>query len=445
MKKEYSNLVHLQAERRVVVTGAGIVSSIGENIESFNQSLKQGKSGIDLLNNFPAISNRIQIGAQIKDYSFESLLKQFDSLPEDFARKVRECGRRAPYSVQCSIISAIEAWKMAGVNNSSLAKTRIGVVVAGSNISQNLQYTQFEKFQHSPEYITPSYALHFMDTDHVGTISEIFNIQGEGFSVGGASASGNVAIIKGFQLVRQGILDACFVVGALADLSPMELMGFHNIGALGGKKYSNSPEKACRPFDRDHEGFIFGQASACIILESLHSAQERDVRILAEMLGGAILMDGNRLSDPRENGEAAVMEYALRQAGISSGDVDYINAHGTSTPLGDEVELQAIKRVFHRTLRDTFINSTKGLTGHCLYSAGVVEAVAVIMQMNEGYLHPNANLENPIDEDLNFVRETAISRDFKIAISNSFGFGGINTSIVLKKGNEGHGADKSRN
>jgi malonyl-ACP decarboxylase len=157
-----------------------------------------------------------------------------------------------------------------------------------------------------------------MDTDHIGTISEIFNIAGEGFTVGGASASGNIGIIKGFQMIQLGIVDACIVVGALADLTNMELQGFYNIGAMGGKTFHDKPEKACRPFDRDHEGFIYGQASGCLILESFESAQKRNIPLLAEMLGGSIILDSNRLSDPNENGEIKAMESALKQAGITS-------------------------------------------------------------------------------------------------------------------------------
>jgi malonyl-ACP decarboxylase len=310
----------------------------------------------------------------------------------------------------------------------------LGIVAAGNNLSQNYHYGLLCKFQSTPQYLTPKYAIHYMDTDHVGTLSEIFKIQGEGFTVGGASASGNAAIIKGCQLIQLGILDACVIVGAMADLSPLELQGFYNVGALGGKRFRDQPDKACRPFDKDHEGFIYGQAGGSLILESPDSAQKRNVPPLAEIGGGALVLDGNRLPNPNADGEARAMESALKQAGIKPGEVNYLNAHGTSSPLGDETEIKAVKQVFKESISHLWINSTKGLTGHCLTAAGVIEGIATIIQMKEGFIHPNLNLEHPIDDECKFSRHQSIETSIHTAVNNSFGFGGINTSVIFKKG-----------
>jgi malonyl-ACP decarboxylase len=273
-----------------------------------------------------------------------------------------------------------------------------------------------------------------MDTDHVGTVSEIFKIQGEGFTVGGSSASGNLAIIKGHQLIQLELVEACLVIGALADLSPLELQGFYNVGAMGGKRYRDQPAQACRPFDRDHEGFIYGQAGGCLVLESFASARKRGIPVLAEIVGASLLLDANRLPNPREEGEVRVMEAALAQAKVKPGQIDYLNAHGTSSPLGDETEVKAIKRVFKENLPGLWINSTKGLTGHCLTAAGVIESIAVIIQMQQGFVHPNLNLENPIDSQCRFSRKESNRVSIDISMSNSFGFGGINTCLIFKKG-----------
>lgn len=331
-------------------------------------------------------------------------------------------------------IRGFRSYVQAQLFQTPIVRDKIGLIVAGSNLTNCVQASFFPKFQQDPEYLSPMYALLFMDTDHIGTISEIFNIAGEGFTVGGASASGNIGIIKGFQMIQLGIVDACIVVGALADLTNMELQGFYNIGAMGGKTFHDKPEKACRPFDRDHEGFIYGQASGCLILESFESAQKRNIPLLAEMLGGSIILDSNRLSDPNENGEIKAMESALKQAGITVQDVDYINTHGTSSPLGDATELSAIKKVFKEETARVWVNATKGITGHCLFSAGVVEAIASVIQMRVGFIHPNINLENPIESDFRFAGNTSTTAQIKTAISNSFGFGGINTCIVLRNG-----------
>ena len=182
--------------------------------------------------------------------------------------------------------------------------------------------------------------------------------------MGGASASGNVAIIKGYQLIRSGLADARPVVGPAAGLSSLELQGLYNLGTMGGKRFGNEPELACRPFDKDHEGFIYGQAAACLVLESRLSARQRGAAGLAEVLGGVLVLHGHRLPDPSEAWEIRAMASALNQAGIDAGKVDYINTHGTSTPLGDETEINAIREVFNDNVAKVWLNSTKGLTGH---------------------------------------------------------------------------------
>ncbi|MGA1867989.1 MAG: beta-ketoacyl synthase N-terminal-like domain-containing protein [bacterium] len=418
----------------VVITGMGIVCSIGSTIRTFAQSLKDGKSGIGRLHyeGHPPIP--VSIGAEINDFSFDALLKERSCGADTLVQKAQRAARRSPYAVQCSVIAALEAWKEAMLHEEPIPSGRIGVIIAGQNLTSKYQYGLYEKFTQNPEYLNPRYALHFMDTDQVGTLSEIFAIQGEGCTVGGASASGNVAIIKGMQLIQLGIVDACMVVGSMADLSPMEIQGFCSIGAMGGKRFADQPFKACRPFDRDHEGFIYGQGCGCLILESGTCAEHRKIKVMAEIAGGALLLDGNRLSDPNEEGEMRAMESVMGQARLKVSDIDYINTHGTSSPLGDETEIRAIRRTFNKRVSDIWINATKGLTGHCLYAAGIIECIATIIQMREGYVHPNINLDNPIDPQCRFCGKSAVQADIKKAISNSFGFGGINTSILLNKG-----------
>ena len=171
------------------------------------------------------------------------------------------------------------------------------------------------------------------------------------------------------------------VVGAMADISPMELQGFYNIGAMGGKRFQNQPEKSCRPFDKDHEGFIYGQSAGCLILESAESVIRRHAIAHAEILGGVLLLDGNRLSDSNEEGETRVMQAALKYSNNNIDQVDYINTHGSSSPLGDKVELKAIRNVFQDDVSRIWLNSTKSLTGHCLYSAGIIETIASVLQI----------------------------------------------------------------
>lgn len=416
----------------VAITGMGIVCSIGSNIREFEESLKNGKSGFDFSHS-DNIKAPLGMGAYIKGFNFISLTERFRDEANELSAKAVQCARRSPFSVQVSTVAALEAWVSASLAEKSADSERIGIIVAGSNISQDHHYQMSLKHKEMPEYITPSYAVQYNDFDHVGTISEIFGINGEGFTAGGASASGNVGIVKGFQMVKSGTADICLVIGSLADLSPVEFQSFINLDAMGGKRFAKQPDKACRPFDTKHEGFIYGQAGACLILESVDSAERRGVLPYAGLLGGSVVLDGNRLSNASKDGEVRAMQRALSISGVESGSIGYINTHGTSTPMGDRVELEAISSVFGSNLSDIWINSTKGLTGHCLYSAGVVEAIASIIQMNGGFVHPNINLENPILEGFRFSPQTRTAADIRCVMSNSFGFGGMNTSIILKR------------
>jgi malonyl-ACP decarboxylase len=419
---------------KVGITGMGIVSSVGDDVSAFCNSLKEGRSGIKqaISKKEPKVS--VDIAAEIQNFSFLDLLTRFKDVPEEKLNHARRLGQRAPFTIRTSIISAMEAWQNAQLFSKKLLPERMGLIAAGQNSTQNYQYDLIPKFKDNPEYLSPRYALEFLETNQVGILSELFGIKGEGFVVGGASASGNVGIIKGHQLVLSGLVDLCLVVGIVADLSPMDIQGFINIGAMGGKKYIDQPEKACRPFDIRHEGFIYGQASACIILESESSALKRGVPFLAEIKGGSINLDGNSASDPNVDGETKAMVSALRQAGLSASDIDYLNTHGSSSPLGDKTEAEAISKVFENHISDLWLNSTKSITGHCLYSAGVVEAIATVEQMRAGFVHPNKNLEDPICKDLKFCGAESVNQKIDFAMSNSFGFGGINTSIVLKRG-----------
>ncbi|PPK70807.1 malonyl-ACP decarboxylase [Methylobacter tundripaludum] len=417
----------------VQITGMGIVSAIGHNIAEFTRSLADGKSGVRRIARSTTPPLAVAIGAEIDGFNFEQMLGQFSDMPESLTQSVQHVTRRAPFTIQTSVISALQAWRQARLDDKPIEPERIGLVIAGHNTTQNYQYSLCSDFQRNPEYLSPRYALQFMDSNQIGVLSEIFNIRGEGFVTGGASASGNVGVIHGARLIQAGLVDACLVVGVVADLSPMEIQGFCTIGAMGGKQFHDQPEKACRPFDALHEGFIYGQASACLVLESGDSANARKAPGLANILGGAINLHATASAQPDIDGETKAMNAALQQSGLAACEIDYLNTHGSSSPLGDKVEIQAIEQVFGDHFPRVRLNATKGLTGHCLYSAGVVEIIATVVQMQQGFIHPNINLENPINATANFCGATAVSQPIHSAMSNSFGFGGINTSIVLQK------------
>lgn len=421
--------------KAVAITGMGIISSLGEGVKSFRDALFQGQSFFSRLS-YPSLSFPV-IAAGITDFSFSHALKNIADLTEERTRQLEKLARQATKPIQLAMIAALEAWQHAHLfQRPPENQADIGIVVAAQNSTGRYQYDLHDSFIQNPDYLSPSYALHFMDSDYVGIISEMLKILGEGFTVGASSASGNVALLRMYQLIRDDWQKIGVVIGAAADLSPMELQAFHNIGALGGHHYADKPNQACRPFDEAHEGFIFGQASACIILESIESAHRRQSPILGYMLGGSLCLDANHLSNPQQIGEERVMRQALKRADVKIEDINYINTHGTSAPVGDQTEIDAIENLLGKHSSSVMINSTKSITGHCLWAAGVVEALATIIQLRDGFVHPTLNLEHPITSKSQLVAGQSKPWKIQTALSNGFGFGGINTSLVFSKESE---------
>lgn len=418
---------------KVCVSGMGIFSSFGYGIDIFTEALKSADTKIDYWKTEEGREPPLKLGARISPYDFKEEIKKLCLKDSELEQNSNKIIRRSNLTIETMVLAALEAWNMAELSQKPIEDINKGVIVAGNNTVQNYNYEMMKNYGNQLEYVTPSYALQFMDTNSVGVLSEIFSIRNEGFTVGGASASGNVAIIKGIQMIQSGLADICMVAGGAIDLSPLEWAAFRNLNALGGKTDFKDPKLACRPFDRLHEGFILGQAGACIILESEKSIISRGANKLAELRGGALLLDGNRLSNPSLLGEIGVMKKVLNMADLTPADIDYVNAHGTSTPLGDETELSAIEEVFGDSLSANFINSTKGITGHCFYTAGIVEAIAAMIQMREGFVHANRNLEEPVGLSKYLVKKIGVKKEINHAMSNSFGFGGINTSIVISR------------
>jgi malonyl-ACP decarboxylase len=408
----------------------GALTTFGAGVGTLARALRAGRSGITRPQQ-PALA-RLPAAGELREFSLATALRELQGGPAALLEKARRSTLRAPRSIECSVFSAVEAWLDAGLHAAPVPPERIGLIVAGSNLSQRYHYETAQKFATGPEFLDPRYAMRFLDSDHVGVLSEILGIRGEGFTVGGASASGNVAIVKAWQLLRLGEVDACLVVGPLADLSPVELQALRHLGALsegGGRE----PAEVCRPFDTRRDGFVLGQGTACLVLERRELALARGASARAELAGASLVLSANHSPAPDLWGETVAMRRALAQAGLSPGQVDYLNAHATSSTAGDEVEVQAIRDVFSGHLQKVWINSTKGLLGHCLFSAGVVECIATIIQMREGFLHPNANLAEPLDGECRFCGTQPVEQAIEVALSNSFGFGGINTSVIIRR------------
>lgn len=415
----------------VVVTGMGILSSIGNGISEFQTSIMHGRSGIRHVKEFQGNSELPFTAALIKEYSLIDSIEQFDFNINEQKRIIKLL-RRMPMALQTTVISVLQAWKQSGYLTKCSKDKRISIIVAGSNLSQNYMYETVKEYINLDRRVNPSYAINHFDTNYIGFISEILGIQGEGMTIGGASASGNVAILQAYRMIHYDMADLCICVGPQYDISPVEIQSYINLGAIGNYASFKNPKEASRPFDKDSCGFVPGASSACLIMESEQSARKRRARIYGEVMGGAMVLDANHLANANINGEISVMKKALREVKLEKEQIDYLNAHGTSTPSGDIAEAEAIYCTYLEHSKKIRVNSTKCLVGHCMYSAGIVEAITTILQINHNFVHPNINLYNPIRDDLQFVGKEKENIKINYAMSNSFGFSGINTSIILK-------------
>jgi malonyl-ACP decarboxylase len=427
--------VDMAAQREpAVVTGRGIVTSIGTNLAAFSAALRAGRSGVARLPADDAAKSGVPVAARIDGLDWKAALEELGPrAPEAVARSGRIL-RNAPESARWTALAVLEAWIASGLGSGAVPAERIGLIVAGNNLHQSFIHRGAEQFLAAPEYLNARYAVCYFDTFQVGALSELLGLRGPGITVGGASASGNLALQQALLWLRAGLVDACVVAGAAAELSPMELRGFATIGAAYCAPDERDPVTVCRPFDVAHAGFVYGQGSACLVLETPATARRRGAKSGGELAGAASCLDGNHLPDPSTAGEVRAMRAALDDAGRRPDEIGYLNAHGSGSPIGDDVECAAIGEVFGAHAAALRVNSTKPLTGHCLQSAGVVEAVATLLQLEERFVHPNPNLAQPITDQIGFVRDRAEPLAVTHALSNSFGFGGINSAILLARG-----------
>ncbi|MGP3689752.1 beta-ketoacyl synthase N-terminal-like domain-containing protein [Streptomyces sp. IBSNAI002] len=423
----------MTAAASVVVTGLGVHTAVAAGTDAFERALRAGRSGIGRREadgpHEPCVS------ADLADFGLREALDAVPGLPAGLRSAALRTAGRAPLGVRVAVATAVQAHLQAGLGTpGGPAPGRTGLVVAGHNLTTGYAESLYPKLAASGAYVPARAALHLLDTDHLGVLSQVLGITGEGCTVGGASASGNVGIITAARLLALGAVDACLVVGALAELSTLERQALVNLGAMAAGPAGPpgaSPQEVCRPFDEDRSGFVPGQGCGALVLETEESARGRGAPVLARIAGYGLALDGNSQADPDERGETEVMTAALRMAGLAPQEVGYVNAHGTGSALGDRTEAAALRQVFGDGPGRPWINATKALTGHCLYAAGVVEAVATVIQLRGGFVHPNVNLHRPIDPGLRFVGRTARPADHSYALSNGFGFGGIDTSILL--------------
>jgi malonyl-ACP decarboxylase len=374
---------------KLVVTGMGVISAIGQGKAVFTTALLEGRSSFNMMQRPGRQQESAYIGAEIHEVVF----------PAGVARQTL---RAASLSAQAALVALDEAWSEAQL--SDVDSRRIGLIVGGSNIQQREMAQIHESYRDRSAFLRPTYALSFMDSDLCGFCTAQFGIRGLAYTVGGASASGQLAIIQAAQAVLSNQVDVCVALGALMDLSYWECQSMRALGAMGSDRYAGEPALACRPFDCDHDGFIFGESCGAVVIESLESSERRGVKPYAALRGWGVAMDGNRNPEPSLEGETRAIQSALEASGLPPAQIDYVNPHATNS-----------------------------LIGHGLSAAGTVEVIATLLQMQAGRLHPTRNLENPIDPTLNWIRNKSIDHPIENALTLSMGFGGINTALCWQR------------
>jgi 3-oxoacyl-[acyl-carrier-protein] synthase II len=409
-------------KKRIVVTGLGIISPLGNNAKDFWNSLLEGKSGIGPITQFDVSQFDSRIAGEVKGFN---PLEHFNS------KQVR----RMDKFVQYAVVAAREAVKDAGLVLDKLDRNRIGVFVGsgiGSLHTVEKEYSNFLK--NGPKKLSPFMIPLLIVNEASGHISIDLNIKGPNSCVATACASGSHAIGDAFRILQHGDADVMLCGGTESCITALGVGGFCALKALSTR--NNEPQKASRPFDRDRDGFVMAEGAGIAVLETLEHAKKRGAQIYAEFCGYGMSADAYHITAPDPDGDGAsrAMNMALFNAGLKPEDVSYINAHGTSTQLNDKVETMAIKKSFNNHAKKLAVSSTKSMTGHLLGAAGGVEFVASVLAVKEDIIPPTINYEHPDPEcDLDYVPNTARKVKVNVAMSNSLGFGGHNASLLIKK------------
>jgi 3-oxoacyl-[acyl-carrier-protein] synthase II len=411
--------------QRVVVTGLGVVSPVGNDISTFWDSIRSGVSGIDRITAFDTTDYPCKIAGEVKDLDFSKYVD-----PKEV--------RRTDRVILLSLAAASMAVSDSGLDLENVDLERCGTII-GSGIGglSTLEEEHTKLIKRGPGRVSPFLIPMMIPDMCAGRISMTYGFKGPNYSVVSACASASHSIGDALLAIKAGMADVVIVGGSEAVITPMSFAGFCSMKALSTR--NDTPKKASSPFDKKRDGFVMGEGAGIIVLESLEHAKARNARIYGELLGYGATGDAHHLSAPAPEGAGAqrAMRMAIAGANLKTTDIDYINAHGTSTPLNDKYETMAIKRVFGDAIKDVAISSTKSMTGHLLGASGGIEFIASILAIRDNIVPPTINYEDPDPEcDLEYTPNKAVQRTIIYAMSNSFGFGGHNASLVIGKYSE---------
>ena len=406
--------------RRVVITGLGAITPIGNSVDDFYAGIKEGRIGLDNISKFDTSDFRVKIAAEVKDFA-----------PENYMDK--KAARRMEPFCQYAVAAAGEAIKDSGLDIEKEDPFMVGCAIAsGVGSLQLFEKEHTRQLEKGGDKVAPLFIPMFISNMAAGNVSITYGLKGKNINVVTACASGTNSVGEAFRTIQYGDADVMIAGGSEASITPMGIAGFSSLNALS---VSEDKSRCSIPFDKDRNGFVMGEGAAILVLEELEHARKRGAKIYAEVVGYGCSADAYHITSPDETGEGAAraMLNACNDAGVSTDDIDYINAHGTSTHHNDLFETKAIKLTFGEHAYDIMINSTKSMIGHLLGAAGAIELVTCAKELEDGFVHATVGLKETEEEmDLDYCKESR-NADIQYALSNSFGFGGHNACVLLKK------------
>lgn len=428
-------------DRRVVVTGLGIITPLGNDIKTFWENITEGRSGIRRYQAFDSEIYACKIAGEVKDFQPVDFFKKtsktrYPSHDDDFynARAVKEI-RRTDRFTQFAVAASQVALEDSGLDLHTVNRDRMGVII-GSGIGglQSMEDETKRLYSRGPSRVSPFTIAMMISNMASGIVSMEFGLHGPNISIVTACATANHSIGEAWRIIKFGDADVFLAGGAEATITPLGISGFSAMKALSLR--NDEPERASRPFDRDRNGFVMGEGAGVLLIEELEHAKRRGARIYCELSGYGLTSDAYHMTQPLPEGEGAArcMQMAMKHAQVNPEDIDYINAHGTSTPIGDICETKAIKLALGKSAKKTLVSSTKSMTGHLLGAAGGVEMAACVLAIRDGIVPPTINLENQDPEcDLDYVANVSRKHKVRVALNNSFGFGGHNATLLASE------------
>jgi len=423
-------------KRRVVITGMGTINPLGDTLEQFYNNLIAGRSGVKRWKSIDLSEVECKVGGDLGDYDCDAELLRFEQfMPVEHFKQVRRLFRSTTFSAKMAALCSLKAFEHAGLFNSEIDRYRTSVLAAGHNFNSNYIFENAKLYFEDPEYIHALSGVEAIDPNIPAILSEVHRIFGATFTIGGACASGNLALRDGYRDIVTGEYERSIIAGAPFDVSPADIQASVILQAVVVKpEYQKSPEKASRPFDIGRCGFVYSHGAGCLILEELETALARGASIHGELLGVKAGSNANHLPSSVAENQARIMRDLLEQTGTAPKQIDYINCHATGTPVGDLEEIRAVKKAFGDHAGRLKLNAPKSMLGHTCWGSPIIETIGGLLQMKNGVLHPSINIDELEPEiDLDVCADGPVEHRIEYMLKNSFGFGGLNCCSLIKR------------